>query len=223
MSTFRDALTDRVLLFDGGMGTQVQAAGLGLHDYRGLENCTEILNLSRPDVIGDIHRRYFDAGADVVETNSFGGAPWVLAEFGLAADVHAINVAAARVAREAADAFSTEARPRFVAGSIGPGTRLPTLGHIRWEEMHAGYQAQVRALLEARRALTVSWPGGGRDFAAGARIHTESSYKYRLDNFTRLLGEAGFGGVTAWTDERCWFAVFLAGVTGAADCAASHP
>lgn len=91
---------------------------------------------------------------------------------------------------------------------------------------HAVYnsaQSRIEMHLEARRALTVSWPGGGRDFAAGARIHTESSYKYHLDNFTRLLGEAGFGGVTAWTDERSWFAVFLASVTGAPNCAASPP
>jgi 5-methyltetrahydrofolate--homocysteine methyltransferase len=148
MSVLLDALHDRVLLFDGGMGTQIHGFDLPLSDYQGLENCSEILNLTRPDVIGAIHRRYFEAGADLVETNSFGGAPWVLAEFGLAADTHAVNLAAARIAREAAEAFRSEARPRFVAGSLGPGTRLPTLGHIGWEEMFAGYQLQVRGLLD---------------------------------------------------------------------------
>ncbi|MEN9787337.1 MAG: Methionine synthase [Pseudomonadota bacterium] len=137
-----------MLLFDGGMGTQLQGFPLGLEDYRGLENCSEILNLTRPDVIDTVHRRYLDAGADVIETNSFGGAPWVLGEFGLAGEVHAVNLAAARIAREAADAYRSEARPRFVAGSVGPGTRLPTLGHIGWEEMAAGYRVQVAALLE---------------------------------------------------------------------------
>ncbi len=148
MSTFLSALSDRVLVFDGGMGTQLQGFDLPLSDYQGLENCSEILNLTRPDVVGTIHRRYFEAGADIVETNSFGGAPWVLAEFGLQADTERINRVAAEVAREAALAFSSEARPRFVAGSIGPGTRLPTLGHIHWDEMYAGYRAQVRGLVQ---------------------------------------------------------------------------
>lgn len=147
MSTFLDALTDRVLIFDGGMGTQLMGFDLPLSDYSGLENCSEILNLTRPDVVGVIHRRYFEAGADIVETNTFGGAPWVLAEFGLQDDAERINRVAASLAREAADASSTDARPRFVAGSIGPGTRLPTLGHIHWDEMYAGYRVQVRGLV----------------------------------------------------------------------------
>ncbi len=147
MSTFLDALDDRVLIFDGGMGTQLQGFNLPLSDYRDLENCSEVLNLSRPDVVESIHRRYFEAGADIVETNSFGGAPWVLAEFGLQDNTEQINRVAAELAREAAAAFSTEARPRFVAGSIGPGTRLPTLGHIHWDEMYAGYRLQVRGLV----------------------------------------------------------------------------
>lgn len=147
MSTFLSCLDDRVLLFDGGMGTQLQGFNLPLADYQGLENCSEILNLTRPDVVGAIHRRYFEAGADVVETNSFGGAPWVLAEFGLQDQTEEINRASAQLAREAALEFSSEARPRFVAGSIGPGTRLPTLGHIHWDEMYPGYRQQVRGLV----------------------------------------------------------------------------
>jgi 5-methyltetrahydrofolate--homocysteine methyltransferase len=148
MSAFLDALDHRVLIFDGGMGTQLQGFNLPLSDYNGLENCSEVLNLTRPDVVGAIHRRYFEAGADIVETNSFGGAPWVLAEFSLQDDTERINRVAAQIAREAASAFATEARPRFVAGSIGPGTRLPTLGHIHWDEMYAGYRRQVRGLVE---------------------------------------------------------------------------
>ncbi|MDP2317092.1 MAG: methionine synthase [Pseudomonadota bacterium] len=147
-SLFLDALDDRILLFDGGMGTQLMGFNLPLSDYNGLENCSEILCATRPDVVGAIHRRYFEAGADVVETNSFGGAPWVLAEFGLAADCHSLNKRSAEIAREAADAYATANRPRFVCGSIGPGTRLPTLGHIGWDEMFAGYQEQVRGLLD---------------------------------------------------------------------------
>ena len=147
MSTFLQSLDDRILIFDGGMGTQLQGFNLPLSDYNGLENCSEILNLTRPDVVGAIHRRYYEAGADIVETNSFGGAPWVLAEFGLQDDTERINRVAAEIAREAAAPFSTDARPRFVAGSIGPGTRLPTLGHITWDEMFAGYRRQVRGLV----------------------------------------------------------------------------
>ena len=148
MSTFLDAMQDRILLFDGGMGTQLHSFNLPLSDYNGLENCSEILCYTRPDVVGAIHERYFAAGSDVVETNSFGGAPWVLAEFGLASECHTLNKRSAEIARAAAAPYSTEARPRFVAGSIGPGTRLPTLGHITWDEMHAGYMEQVRGLLD---------------------------------------------------------------------------
>jgi 5-methyltetrahydrofolate--homocysteine methyltransferase len=142
------ALDERVLIFDGGMGTQLQSFDLPLSDYRGLENCSEVLNLSRPDVVSQIHRRYFDAGADVVETNTFGGAPWVLGEFGLSGECREINRAGAVLAAERAQEFSTPERPRFVAGSIGPGTRLPTLGHITWAEMNSGYREQVHGLLD---------------------------------------------------------------------------
>jgi len=142
-----DALQDRVLLFDGGMGTQIQGFNLPLKDYDGLENCSEILNFTRPDVIQEIHSRYFAAGSDIVETNTFGASPWVLAEFGLQDDTEELNSEAAYIAKMAAGKFTTEARPRYVAGSIGPGTRLPSLGHITWDEMFAGYKRQVHGLM----------------------------------------------------------------------------
>lgn len=148
MSQFLDALDDRVIIFDGAMGTMLQAANLPLSDYWELENCSEVLNLSRPDVIRGIHQAYFDAGADIVETNTFGATPLVLGEFGLAARTREINRIAVELAREAALAASTEAQPRFVAGSIGPGTRLPSLGHIGWDELEAGYILQVEGLLD---------------------------------------------------------------------------
>ena len=129
------------------MGTQIQGFNLPLKDYNGLENCSEILNLTRPDVIREIHSRYFAAGSDIVETNTFGASPWVLAEFGLQDDTEKINTEAAYIAKMAAGKFSTEARPRYVAGSIGPGTRLPSLGHITWDEMFAGYKRQVHGLM----------------------------------------------------------------------------
>ena len=144
-----DALQDRVLLFDGGMGTQIQGFNLPLKDYSGLENCSEILNFTRPDVIQEIHSRYFAAGSDIVETNTFGASPWVLAEFGLQDDTEKINSDAVYIAKMAAHKFSTEARPRYVAGSIGPGTRLPSLGHITWDEMFSGYKRQVHGMMSA--------------------------------------------------------------------------
>ena len=146
-NAFMDALEQRILVFDGGMGTQVHTFDLSLKDYRGLENCTEILNLSRPDVIRRIHTRYLGAGADIVETNTFGASPWVLAEFGLEIETERINQVAAELARESVLMFTSEAKPRFVAGSIGPGTRLPSLGHINWDQMFDGYKRQARGLM----------------------------------------------------------------------------
>ncbi len=140
-------LKDRVLVFDGGMGTQIQLANLTLEDFRNLEGCNELLVETRPDVIGAIHERYFAAGADVVETDSFGGLPYVLAEFDLGARAFELNRMSAEVARRAADKFSTAARPRFVSGSVGPGTKLVTLGHISTQEMFEGYKVYCKGLI----------------------------------------------------------------------------
>jgi 5-methyltetrahydrofolate--homocysteine methyltransferase len=140
-------LKNRVLVFDGGMGTQLQLANLTLDDFRGLEGCNELLVETRPDVVQAIHERYFAAGADAVETNSFGGLPYVLAEFDIAHRAFELNKMAAEVARKAADKFSTKERPRFVAGSIGPGTKLVTLGHVSPHEMYEGYKIYAKGLL----------------------------------------------------------------------------
>ncbi len=141
------ALRDQVLVFDGGMGTQLQAADLTLDDFRGLEGCNELLVETRPDVVGAIHERYFAAGADVVETNSFGGMPYVLDEFGIGHRAFELNQMAAQVARRAADKFNTTARPRFVAGSVGPGTKLVTLGHITTNELFEAYKIYCKGLI----------------------------------------------------------------------------
>ena len=142
-----DALRDQVLLCDGGMGSRVQALTLDVErDYMGQENCTEILNLSRPDLVRDIHRGYFEAGADMVETNTFGGSPITLGEFGLEDRAHEINKLAAEIAREAADSFS-DGRHRWVVGSIGPGTKLPTLGNIAYDPLEAALAVQSRGLI----------------------------------------------------------------------------
>ncbi|MFO1078583.1 MAG: methionine synthase [Planctomycetota bacterium] len=140
-------LRDRVLVFDGAMGTQIHAAGLSLADFRDLEGCNELLVETRPDVIEAIHERYFAAGADVVETDSFGGIPYVLEEFGLGARAFELNKMSAEVARRAADRFSTAARPRFVAGSMGPGTKLVTLGHVGAQELFDAYRIYAKGLV----------------------------------------------------------------------------
>ncbi len=142
-----DALRDRVLLCDGGMGSRVQALTLDVErDYWDRENCTEVLNLSRPDLVREIHRGYYAAGADMVETNSFGGSPITLAEFDLQDRTHEINRLAGELAREAADSFA-DGRHRWVLGSIGPGTKLPSLGNIAYDPLEAALAAQSAGLI----------------------------------------------------------------------------
>jgi 5-methyltetrahydrofolate--homocysteine methyltransferase len=143
---FLDLLKSKVVVFDGGMGTQIFARNLTLADFWDKENCTDVLVLSRPDVITDIHADYYAAGADIVETDTFGASPLVLAEFGLADRCFELNVQAVQLARNAAARF-TDGKPRFVAGSMGPGTKSPTLGQISFADMHASYYEQARGLL----------------------------------------------------------------------------
>ncbi len=137
------------MIYDGAMGSLIQEMNPTLDDFWGKENCSEVLNLSRPEMIRDIHEQYLRVGADVIETNTFGATDIVLGEFGLEDRVAEINHAAVRLAREAADKFSTPERPRFVAGSIGPTTKLPSLAHISFDVMLASYLQQMRALIEA--------------------------------------------------------------------------
>jgi 5-methyltetrahydrofolate--homocysteine methyltransferase len=142
-----DALRRRVLLCDGGMGSRVQALTLDVaRDFCGCENCTDVLVLSRPDLVRDIHRSYFAAGADMVETNSFGGSPVTLGEFGLSDRALEINRRAAELAREAAEEFA-DGRHRWVIGSIGPGTKLPSLGNIAYDALEAALATQSRGLI----------------------------------------------------------------------------
>jgi 5-methyltetrahydrofolate--homocysteine methyltransferase len=152
-SRFLAALARRVLVFDGGMGTQIYSRNLSVdHDYCGCENCTDILVKTRPDVIGDIHAAYLSAGADVVETDTFGANKLVLAEFDLTDQCFELNKRAVEVARAACEKFSSSDKPRFVAGSMGPGTKLVTLGNTDWDTMLDSYREQARGMLAAQGA-----------------------------------------------------------------------
>lgn len=141
-------LKKKVLIFDGAMGTSIHNYDLTLDDFHGLENCNEILVNSRPDVIAEIHASYLAAGCDVVETDTFGGSPVVLAEFAIAERAYELNRKAAELARQVASDFSTKDRPRFVSGSIGPTTKLPSLGHISFREMKDAYYQQIAGLVD---------------------------------------------------------------------------
>src|ERR1700730_12750345 len=148
MSNFLQLVKDRVVIYDGAMGTNIQKRNPTLDDYWGKENCSEVLVLSRPDIIRDIHADFFRVGCDIVETNTFGGTGLVLGEFDLRDKVREINLKAAQLAKEVAQQFSTKDKPRFVAGSMGPTTKLPSLGHIGWDAMLASYEEQAAALIE---------------------------------------------------------------------------
>ncbi len=150
MSKFTDQLENRVLILDGAMGTSIHAIeDLELErDYLGRENCTEVLLLTRPEVIQQIHETFLEAGADAVETDSFNTSIHTMEDQDLSDRVHELNKLAAQVARKACDKYTTPQKPRFVVGSIGPGTKLITLGNIDWDTMHASYAEQVRGLID---------------------------------------------------------------------------
>src|SRR5580693_710863 len=137
MADFLQTVQERVVIYDGAMGTNIHKRNPSLDDYWGKENCNEVLVLSRPDIIRDIHASFYEVGCDVVETNTFNGMRIVLSEFGMAERVREINVAAAKLAKDVAAQFSTKDKPRFVAGSIGPTTKLPSLGHVGFDDMVA--------------------------------------------------------------------------------------
>src|SRR2546429_477351 len=148
MSNFLQTVNERVVIYDGAMGTSIQTRNPSVDDFWGKEGCNELLVLSRPDIIKDIHASFFQVGCDVVETDTFGATRVVLAEYDLQDKTTELNGAAARLAREIAQQFSTPDKPRFVAGSIGPTTKLPSLGHITFDNMAAAYEEQAAALIE---------------------------------------------------------------------------
>src|SRR5215510_2433147 len=143
----RAALAQRVVVADGAMGTMLQASPATLGDFDGHEGCNEILNLTRPDIVRSIHDAYLAAGVDCITTNTFGANLGNLGEYGLQARVEELSEAGARIARAAADAASTGRDPRWVLGSVGPGTKLPTLGHVRFADLRDAYQRNATGLL----------------------------------------------------------------------------
>jgi 5-methyltetrahydrofolate--homocysteine methyltransferase len=182
VSPFLDALRERVLVFDGAFGTWMQGQDLGPDDFGGLslEGCNEHLVLTRPDLVGQMHSEFFDAGVDAVETATFGAFPLVLAEYQIADRTYAINEQAARIATQVASDHSTPDRPRFVIGSIGPGTKLPSLGHIRYRQLRDDYEAQVAGLL-----------AGGVDVLLVETVYDLLQAKAAINGARRAMRAAG--------------------------------
>ncbi|MBO2449870.1 methionine synthase [Actinomadura barringtoniae] len=145
--SLRQALKQRVVVADGGMGTMLQDRNPTLEDFEGHEGCNEILNVTRPDIVRSVHQAYFDAGVDCVETNTFGANFGNLGEYDITERIEELSESGARLAREVADAMSTPDRPRWVIGSVGPGTKLPTLGHVPFATLRDAYQRNVEGLI----------------------------------------------------------------------------
>jgi 5-methyltetrahydrofolate--homocysteine methyltransferase len=144
-STLRRALASRIVIADGAMGTMIQATNPTLEEFEGYEGCNEILNVTRPDLIAEIHRKYLAVGVDAIETNTFGANLANLAEYGIPERIYELAFAGAKVARETADEFEGQ---RWVLGSMGPGTKLPTLGHVTYEELRDTYREAARGLID---------------------------------------------------------------------------
>ncbi len=142
-----EAVRSRVVVADGAMGTMIQEAKPSLEDFQGYEGCNEVLNITRPDIISAIHARYLESGAEAIETNTFGANFANLAEYDIESRIEELALAGAQIARTVADGFSTEAKPRWVLGSVGPGTKLPSLGHEKFSVLRDAYQTQTRGML----------------------------------------------------------------------------
>ncbi|MCW5959591.1 MAG: methionine synthase [Pyrinomonadaceae bacterium] len=154
---FLDLLKEKIVVFDGAMGSSLQAQSLSIEDWGGqnFENCSENLLYTKPEAIEIVHRDFLEAGVDVIETNSFGGSEVVLAEFGIVEKTYDVNLKAAQMAKRLANDYSTGGHQRFVAGSIGPGTKLPTLGHISFRDLKNAYVEQVRGLVDGGSDLLI--------------------------------------------------------------------
>ncbi|HEY1341925.1 MAG TPA: homocysteine S-methyltransferase family protein, partial [Bryobacteraceae bacterium] len=211
LQALEDILAQRVLVLDGAMGTMLQQQNLTAADFGGpaLEGCNENLVRTRPDVVLGIHRAYFAAGADMVETDTFGGTPLVLAEYGLQDDAHELNELAARLAREAADEFSTTSKPRFVAGSIGPTTKAITVtGGVTFPQLIEHFYVQAKGLIE-----------GGADLLLVETSQDTRNVKAALLAIERLRRELGRAIPTMVSGTIEAMGTMLAGQTADAFCA----
>ena len=183
VTQLKSLLRERIIVLDGAMGTAIQGRNLGPADFGGaeFEGCNEYLTLTRPEVIVDIHRSYLEAGADLVETNTFGATAVVLAEYDLAGEARRINRVAAQLAREAAAAVSTPEKPRFVAGSLGPTTKtISVTGGISFDELAAAYREQALGLVE-----------GGADLLLLETTQDTLNLKAGLIGIDQALAELG--------------------------------
>src|SRR6201994_1964275 len=212
-NSLRSALPSGVVVADGAMGTMLQASDATLDDFDGHEGFNEILNVTRPDIVRSVHDAYFAVGADCVTTNTFGANLANLGEYDIADRIEELSEAGARIAREAADAAATPGHPRWVLGSMGPGTKLPTLGHVTFAVLRDAYQQNAAGLLRggadalivetcqdllqtkaaiigARRAITEVTSGTGRDVVLIAHVTIETTG-------TMLLGSEIGAALTA--------------------------
>jgi 5-methyltetrahydrofolate--homocysteine methyltransferase len=178
---FLDLVRRRVVVLDGAMGTSIHTYPLDLHrDWLDMENCSEILVQTRPDVIREIHESFLAVGCDAVETDTFGANKIVLAEFGIPEKTFELNRRAAEIAREACDKFETPDKPKYVVGSIGPGTKLVTLGNTDFDTMEDSYHEQCRGLL-----------AGGIDVFLIETVQDLLQAKVAINAATRAMREAG--------------------------------
>ncbi len=180
--SYLETARERVLIYDGATGTNLQLRELSAHDFGGesLEGCNEMLCLTRPDVVRELHRSFLAVGVDVIETNSFGSLPIVLAEYKIAERAEELARASARLAKEVAGDFSTADRPRYVAGSMGPGTKLPTLGQVSFADLRDGYEVLARGLLE-----------GGADLLLIETSYDLLQAKAAMQAARRAMGQVG--------------------------------
>ncbi len=155
MKSFLDTLKDRIVVFDGAMGTNIQVQNLTPDDFGGLDGCNEYLVVTKPEAVEKVHAAFFEVGCDVVETDTFGGASIVLAEYDIAEKAYELNLKATQIAKRVASDYSTKDRPRWVAGSMGPTTKLPSLGHISFLDMKRSYYDQVRGLVDGGADLLI--------------------------------------------------------------------
>ncbi len=203
LKLLKEALAERILLLDGATGTAIQALGLGAADFGGpeLEGCNENLVRTRPDLITALHESYLDAGADIIETDTFGATSVVLAEYGLAETAQAINRRAAALARAAADRASTAAKPRFVAGSMGPTTKsISVTGGVTFDALAASYREQAVGLLE-----------GGADLLLLETVQDTLNCKAALAGIDQALAETGVSAAVAVSGTIETMGTLLAG------------